>query len=442
MLIKRITVGGYKNIDKLNIEFGHITAFVGLNNFGKSNILQSIDYAIKFIKETPEGKERMMKYINGIPINKKNAKKNFSFGIEYLTQFEKDKEISVEYEYEFEWPKNKESDESENIGCKIVNESLKIKENTKGQKYNMRINRNLESAYYKSSDTGRCDKSIKIESNNLVLNKLNYYDELFYLNVIEELNNLKFEINSFLDADGAFDISPIRYKDSSLYNLQSDGQNIAEIVYNLQKYDNKTYEHLKNVFMSLFPNIDELDVMETPIQLLTEKDRKLPDNIPFTIVEKVYRIKVKEKTNNQYINFENLSNGTKRIFLFLASIILAEKNQIAIIAFEELENCIHPNLFKRLIELIKSIVKRCRIILTSHSPLLVQYLNIDDIYIGVPIDDGIARFEKVKKSKQKALEIISNNYHIGKGNYIFKLLIDFCEDNLNDELLLYIDLEK
>lgn len=444
MEIKRIQVGGYKNIDNIDIELGKITAFIGLNNFGKTNVLRAIDNAIRFIKLPPERKESIMNRVSNIPINKVIANKNFHFYIEYLTNFfdeNGDKEIYVEYEYEYEWPKNTVKKDSENTSGRIVKEVLRVKENSKGKKYNTRISRNEKEAYYKSSETGRCDKPIKIQDNNLILNKLKNYDDLFYIKIIEELNDLKFYINSYLNADGAFEVLPFRFKKKSLYNSGNERKSIAEVIYNLKENDLDRYNKLKKVFIKLFDDIEELDAIEVPVRLSKENEKKLPEDIPFSILEKIYTIRVKNKYMNQYIGFENLSNGTKRIFLFLTSIIFADMNEISVIAFEELENCIHPSLFKRLIELIKKSAVNCKIILTSHSPLLLQYLSVDDIYIGIPMNNGVARFEKIKKIKQKSLENIAESYNIRKGDYIFKLLSDYSDD-INDNLLSFIDLEK
>jgi len=85
-------------------------------------------------------------------------------------------------------------------------------------KFNTHISRHKGKSFYKSSETGRCDKNILIEDDNLIVNKLTNYDDLFYVEVIKELTNLRFEI---------------------------------------------------------------------------------PEDAPFTIVEKFYTIKVKEQTNNQ-----------------------------------------------------------------------------------------------------------------------------------------------
>lgn len=435
MLIQRIRIAGYKNISNTNIELQNIIALIGLNNYGKSNILEAIDFGHKFIKETPEIKNRMMGYTKAIPLNIKTANDNFIFEIEYISEF-KGKEILVNYEIEFKWFKNKGEDE----GRKIVREILKIKYNEKGQKYTTHINRNNDKAFYKSSETGRCDKVILIEKDNLIINKLSNYDDLFYVDVIKNLTTLKFEINTFLDTTDAFDISPIRFKDIPLCTLdKKTGRNIAEIVYNLNNKDEDKYNLLKNSFLSLIPTIEDIKIVSLDVG--DETTIKIPEDAPFIIADKIYRLKVKESTNNQDMDFENLSNGTKRIFLLLASAVLADIEKIPLIAFEELEDCIHPKQFQQLLIIITQIVKNCRIIITSHSPFLIQYLNLENIYISVPSKDGVAVFKKIKPSKQKTIYNNANSYGISSGNYLFDLLIRYYEDEDESDLLSFIESE-
>ena len=50
MEILRTKIKGIRNISEAEIVFGQMTALVGLNGYGKSNILDAIDFGIDFIK--------------------------------------------------------------------------------------------------------------------------------------------------------------------------------------------------------------------------------------------------------------------------------------------------------------------------------------------------------------------------------------------------------
>lgn len=435
MIIQKIRVDGYKNIFNTAINFEDITALVGLNNYGKSNVLEAMEFGKNFIKNPYQIKSKMMKRKRFIPINIKTANRDFCFEIEYLTTFN-ESQVYVNYEFKFTWPKDKGD------GCKIVKEVLKIKENKKNQQFNTFIRRDNEKAFYKSSDTGRCNKEIKIEDNNLVINKLINFDDLFYLDLIKELNNLNFDLNSFLDAKDAFNILPIERKGINLYELDKDlGINIAKVIFNLKNNYEDKYELLIDSFKSLFPNIEDIKTVNFSVdkELEDKVDNNRLERVPFKIADEVYYILVKERYNNQPTEFKMLSNGTKRIFLLLTAAVLADINHISLIAFEELENCIHPHLFQQLLMILSSLIENCRIIITSHSPYLIQYLDLEKIYIGIPSYDGTAIFKKIKKSKKRTIYNDANDFNMSIGDYIFYLLIESYDDN--EELCSFLECE-
>ena len=127
MEILRTKIKGIRNISEAEIVFGQMTALVGLNGYGKSNILDAIDFGIDFIKYPPQIKNRVMSAKSNVPILRSNAGQNFAFEMELEIQSNNESFI-VEYSYEFSWSKAK-------LQPKIVGEWLKIKVNGKGQKY-------------------------------------------------------------------------------------------------------------------------------------------------------------------------------------------------------------------------------------------------------------------------------------------------------------------
>ena len=70
MKIQAVLIDGFKNLSNVRIKLDAITALVALNNFGKSNVLDAIDFGLTFIKSTLEDKEEMMSNSNLIPINR------------------------------------------------------------------------------------------------------------------------------------------------------------------------------------------------------------------------------------------------------------------------------------------------------------------------------------------------------------------------------------
>ncbi len=71
--------------------------------------------------------------------------------------------------------------------------------------------------------------------------------------------------------------------------------------------------------------------------------------------------------------------------------------------FEEPENSIHPNLLQNYLQVLTQLVNNCKIIVASHSPYMIQYIDISSLYIGIPNDAVLLIFEKIAKNKYSIL---------------------------------------
>jgi predicted ATP-dependent endonuclease of OLD family len=67
MRINKIKVNGFRNIKETTIDFNqsNLKALIALNNYGKSNLLQSFSFAEDFIKLPDEQKSLMMSFFGG-----------------------------------------------------------------------------------------------------------------------------------------------------------------------------------------------------------------------------------------------------------------------------------------------------------------------------------------------------------------------------------------
>lgn len=416
MKINKISLGGFRNVSKTILNMEDIIALISTNNYGKSNVLSGIKYGIDFIKASENEKSMMMRYVKGIPLNKELALENFQIEFEFSTEIN-NKEYIIQYGFEIEWFKSDET------GEKILKEYLRLKEE-EDIRFTLFINRNGSEAFYKSSDSGRCSSKISIEDNELVLNKLKVFDNLYYIEIIKRLNSIKFYIERHLDASSAYskDFIVMNNKDElALENLR----NIPRIVYNLKKDYEDKYKLLIDSFMQLFPEIKSISVDE--LTFPSEGKKTLVD-VPFKINNQVYRIMVIDKNLNQPIDFAMMSDGAKRIFLQLVTIILAEIQGYSFVAIEEPENSIHPMLFQTYLRILMQFNGDSRIIVTSHSPYLLRYLELKDIFIGVPNNNGIATFRNMRKSKGKQIEKLADEFNMNVGDYLFEMLCGTEED--------------
>jgi len=117
--------------------------------------------------------------------------------------------------------------------------------------------------------------------------------------------------------------------------------------------------------------------------------------------------------------------------------IVAQLNNILLIAIEEPENSINPGLFKKYLIGLDNFVEDSKIILTSHSPFLINYINPDNLYIGVPNQNYEATFRKFKQNSINKLTEQSRANSMMVGEYVFDLMNGTEEDF--EELCRYLE---
>ena len=59
MKLKSVTIGGFKNIRKTKINLSNITAIISPNNYGKSNLLEAIDFGVEFISASEKDRKNI-----------------------------------------------------------------------------------------------------------------------------------------------------------------------------------------------------------------------------------------------------------------------------------------------------------------------------------------------------------------------------------------------
>ena len=393
MKIQAVVIDGFKNLSNVKIRFDNITALVALNNFGKSNVLSAIDFGMTFIKSSVSEKQIMMANSNLIPMNKAMLGRNYKYEMEVSTEINS-QEYLVQYGFEFNWK------DSVGKAPKIVGEYLKVKLNIRGQKFTQLIGRSENNALYKSSETGRCSSKINVDSAELVVNKLKAFDDIYYFEIIKKINNMKIYMENNLDAKFFYQPNPIIRK--GLENEMINADNLPRIIYNLKTQYSGKFDLLKDVYTKLFPNIEDVIVKQIPIG--GTEDNQIPEDAPFVFSKYIYVLLVRDCNLSNSIDFASMSDGAKRVFLILTKIIVSSISNVSLIAIEEPENSVHPGLFQAYIRIIHQLLDDCKVIITSHSPYIVSYLDPAWIHVGMNVKPGVAEFFSFKNSGQKQLK--------------------------------------
>lgn len=409
MKINRIKIDGFKNIDNVQIELNkNILSLLSINSYGKSNFLNSIVFGFNFIRSSSDTKSRMMKDMFNMPLNRKKLYDDFKFEIELIDK----NNNNIIYGYSFSWTKN---DNSKN---RILEEYLKIKDNN-SQKYSFYIKRENNNAVIKPSITGACNKQIKIEDNELVINKLMAYDDLYYIELVKEINNINIYVDRHFNTNDLYDIEAVLTKGNSEYKLD-DLTNVPKTLFKIkEKYPNK-YEMIVNTIKDIFPFIENIKIVDYDFNDLI--DRKVRETENFSIAKKIYFSIIIDKNIIRPIEISDMSDGVKRVLLIFTILVLADINNYSLVAIEEPENSLNPKMLQRYLIALNSFSKKTNLIITSHSPYLINYLEPENIYIGIPNEDGIAKFSRIKEKSSSKLLQDANNMDMLLGDYLFDLM--------------------
>ena len=393
MILNKVKISGIFNLKDIEISLDDLSALIAPNNYGKSNVLHAIDFGVFFMEASLKRKLSLMRNRSLIPIN--TALEGAPLSIELEGEFSDGiNTFNFVYGYSFEWLKTSKDD----TGAKIIGEYLRMKSDD-DLKFKSYINReDTNMAFYLASPTGRCSKQLPVDRNMLALNKLSNFDDLFYINAIRQLNKLDVrEIGTLQLPDRLFNmIAP----DDDVNELSLEYPKEEKVGYylnSLKELAPDKYALLKDVVTVLLETIEDFE----PVQIDLRKNEVEQDDkdLPFRLPEIFYDVRVKERYNNQYTSINRISSGSKKIFFILTLVIAAEINKIPLVLLEELENSVHPRLLQNLLTAIVQLAGDTKVLITSHSPYLIKYLEPTKMKFGIPSEEGVADFRSLKPSK-------------------------------------------
>lgn len=148
------------------------------------------------------------------------------------------------------------------------------------------------------------------------------------------------------------------------------GQNLPLVLDQILKDAEKQRRYM-NLVSILIPYIEKIDVIS------------LEDN------RRMFRLS--EKYNRVPVLSPFVSDGTMNI-LALISALYFESGDIILI--EGPERNIHPALFIQLVGMMREVSQSKQIIITTHSPEILNYCDLEDIHLISRQDDGFSKVSK------------------------------------------------
>ena len=432
MRMRSILVSGFKNIKKSRLELENICAVVSPNNYGKSNLIEAIGFGFDFIHESRKGRKTMMNWAKAIPLCSALENEEFQFEVELEDETLGEYQY-VRYGFSFRWYRDDGSGEV------ITDEWLEARENT-SVRYSGFLKRK-EGKYRKGKSTNAYRK-IELDELQLAIDVLNLKEDIELVPLVKCIQEISFRVCSSLDLRDRYQPSPLEYIGDNEDSVRFDDEDVPRALSLLKKNNPEMYGLFEDSVYSLFPEFTSISLNEYTIadqkqpdkvvtlRVAEQKDEseKVEKEIPFKIREHIYRLFIKSEYLNQPLSIANMSTGTKRIIWLLVNAFISNLASAGIVGVEEIETSIHPRMMRQLLEALSEALGNSSLLVSSHSPYLIQYLKPEKIYIGLPNKDGVAEFRRISKGKVKLLLSKAREMEISVGEYIFEMLSGDLDD--------------
>lgn len=377
MKIVNIKIDGYKNLIDCNYALGDFNVLIGANNSGKSNFLEVFSFLNILLMGSEEVKERLLDI--GMSINGSIQTTCITYD-ENLIPLKEDRRRNAYVEIEF----TEEIDEE--IYKYIYFIRIKFGELFKDKGF-------IEQEYlkYKNIKSSGPMKTV-FERENNIITKINGIQSIAgteaTLSIINKIKDIKdkFSYPIQIGIDCVFLIckTPVLYSSS---NEMREAIKISAPI-------------IKNGRIVSLALIDEIDSI-----LKSEDNQIFKDILKSTLnVQEIQCIRIGSEYKDLLVKFykksfssiRELSDGTLIVINIITYLF---SNKYPVIAIEEVENSIHPTLLNKLVDLIKNTFYDTQVILTTHSPVLLNMVKLKEVSIISNKDEGRAYIEQVKDKK-------------------------------------------
>jgi len=365
-MLSKFRVQRYKSLFDTEIELEPLTVLIGPNGSGKSNICEALCLFSVFFKRlindtsTQLIPELLNNSLASINRNKQDIESKFWHGKPGYLIFEASSILEFDT-----------SDDN------LSQNHLELSISFSSQQKNLLFQYNGNGISFDKIN----------EENHIKLNsflKKNKYN----------LSSLSKSLEKIL----VYDFVPIDLSshNTSSMMMERTGQGIAYSLLDILLSDRNQFDELEERFTTLIPNIKRITLPRGESQ--------------------TFLLELVDKYSESHIPANDISDGTLRILGFLTAIY--QKDTPSIICFEELENGVHPWLLHKLVELLQIVStegingKPVQVLITTHSPLLLNYVKPEQIR-AVELDkEGKTQVHKLPTDSvrfQKALEAYDND---------------------------------
>lgn len=145
---------------------------------------------------------------------------------------------------------------------------------------------------------------------------------------------------------------------TDMKRLMSTGENLSQLLSNLNNNYSLHYEKIKGCLSDINPNFSD---------------------IGYNFFGSRLYLSLREKNLSHAIDALHVSEGTLKYMLLLSIFYNPERG--ALINVDEPESCLHPDMIRSVAKMMKNAAKTSQIIVATHSALLLNSFELDDILV-------------------------------------------------------------
>ena len=421
MAIKSVRIENFRSFGDFEINLGQFNVLVGANASGKSNLLQvfrfledianhglqdaiSLQGGVRFLTNAQIGRDRALsltiiadtdeRYI-GLPSRNDSVDRPKitwlrirDFHYHFSLKFAHDEDVEIvrdqlSLDCEF-------SELAVDASGKPLEESIDLGEgsivlrNTNGELYcDLSIPKEVsltERDFLPPTSIVREEKSPA----SLLLERRFLHHPLF----LSAADILMGTDNAIYDFDSRKPKQTVGVAGKS--ELESDGSNLALVLRRIIS-DESNHRKFRLLVQDILPFVEDLavDAFADKWLLMTLKESYVPEmSFPATFI----------------------SDGTINIIALIVALYFEEHSVVMI---EEPERNIHPHLISEVVEMLKDKAEKKQILVTTHSPEVVQHAGLENLLLISRHRDGFSRVSR--PSEKEAVRIFLEN-EIGIGD--------------------------
>lgn len=344
MRLLRLEIHNYKSLRNVAIEPTPLSIFVGPNGAGKTNLADALDFlAHAYRWDLESAVAQKGGYENICYRDARRSKEPIRFRIVTDLTLSSLDLFALSPSFRFEGPGRYELDHAFEFRAK--SQDIQAPFRVTAEQIVVRTSKQpLREIFRGSRKELEDDWKLKrsVTESKLLLASLNLSNELRKMRV--------------------FQLNPRSCREAGVPTPNPDldrfGGNLPAAIANLKKSHSHEYEQLFSTLRRIAPSLEDVETGFTHTKTLA--------------------LFIKEKGVSRPWTSEDVSDGTIQTIALLAAVF---DPRTSLVVIEEPENSVHPWALRNLVEAFRTASEKKQILLTTHSPILIDQLKPEEIWV-------------------------------------------------------------